>query len=85
MGGLGFDASVIECPLCKDGFNHIKGTTTISGDDDYKAGWWGRGDLTVISMECESGHKWELCLGKHKGNVYMFGRKSKRTRKAKTT
>lgn len=73
----------IMCPICDFNYNHVRAMETIPGNDNYEAGWTGRGDLIVIQMECESGHKWELCIGFHKGQNFIFARKAKRRKKAK--
>lgn len=72
----------ILCPVCEFNFNHVHGIKLLDGLDSGAAGWWGRGDLIVIRMECEEFHKWELCIGFHKGNQFIFARKgwSKRSK-----
>jgi hypothetical protein len=69
--------SVIVCPICGLEYNHVQSLGTRLGHDNYQAGWSGRGNLHVITMSCEEGHTWELCLGEHKGNVFFFGRRMK--------
>lgn len=64
----------ILCPVCRFNYNHTHGVREIPGNDGYEAGWWGRGDLIVIDMTCENGDKWELCIGFHKGNQFIFAR-----------
>lgn len=59
------------CPICKYEYNHIGEVEKHHGKDSYQA-WEGRGDLIKIFMECENGHRWNLCLGFHKGNTYIF-------------
>ena len=65
----------ILCPYCDFDYNHTGTIKTIESHDDYAAGWWGRGDLIVIAMQCEEQHMWEMCIGFHKGNLYTFARK----------
>lgn len=62
------------CPVCGFDYTHLKGSYLVNGNDNYEAGWRGRGDLQVIEMYCEEGHEFELCLGFHKGRVEMFFR-----------
>jgi hypothetical protein len=71
--------SVIVCPHrnCDCGNVHFTSVDLRDGDDDYKAGWEGRGDLIVIPMWCEGGHEWELCFGFHKGTTVSFTRNLK--------
>ena len=64
----------VVCPLCQFHCTHTDGVRTVRGDDDHKAGWGGRGDLVVVSMWGECGHRWELCIGFHKGNQAIFTR-----------
>ena len=39
--------------------------------DHYKA-WEGRGHCIVIPIEGECGHVWNICIGFHKGQNFMF-------------
>lgn len=73
------DGYLIHCPYCDLEFNHTGTFRKELGKDDYQASWWGRGDLIVIPMQCENGHMWELCVGFHKGQLYMFGREGTET------
>jgi hypothetical protein len=63
---------MMVCPVCKDTYSHQYKIEEVDGQDDYRAGWGGRGDLTVISYFGECGHQWEICLGFHKGQTYAF-------------
>lgn len=63
--------SKINCPVCGYDFNHIAETEIRHGKDSYQA-WQGRGDLVKIFIEGECGHKWNLCLGSHKGQIFIF-------------
>jgi hypothetical protein len=71
--GAEIDHSVV-CPAC--GFEYTRAGTprVVDGEDDYRAGWGGRGDLIVIPFVGECGHSWELCFGFHKGNTMAFVR-----------
>lgn len=62
----------MNCPICGFEYVHFGKPTYKSGEDDYKAGWGGRGDLITIPMHCEDGCEWELSLGFHKGQVFPF-------------
>lgn len=57
----------IACPVCGSTYQH-------SGEAQRVEGWGGRGDLLVIPMEGECGHRWELCFGFHKGETFGFVR-----------
>jgi hypothetical protein len=64
----------IQCPLCKDLYQHLHKPQMIDGNDNYEAGWPGRGDLVVVPIDGECGHNWELCIGFHKGFAGIFAR-----------
>lgn len=68
------DLQTVKCPTCIYTNNRVVSTRTVPGHDDYKAGWPGRGDLTVIELAGECGSRWELCLGFHKGQTGVFVR-----------
>lgn len=59
--------------------NHPGKPVVVAGNDEYAAGWNGRGDLIVIPMACENGHGYEVCLGFHKGGAHAFLRDLKVT------
>jgi len=65
---------VVKCPVCGDEHVRVTDTRGVQGHDNYKAGWWGRGDLDVIKFRGECDHEFELCFGFHKGNVSVFCR-----------
>lgn len=67
-------SNVLHCPVCGDSNNHVGKIHTMKSNDDYSAGWSGRGGLTAIRMSGECGSQWEFCLGEHKGNVSVFTR-----------
>lgn len=68
-------AWVLTCPICQFDYNHLVELKTEPGEDSYKASWEGRGDLTTLEFWCEGcGKHWKLCLGFHKGNIYIFYR-----------
>jgi len=75
------DNHLLQCPSCGNQYNHIRKIETINGDDDYKAGWDGKGDLLVISFNCEENCRWDLCIGFHKGLNFMFTRIKHTTKK----
>ena len=62
------------CPICEFEYNHMYDAYIISGNDNYGAGWKGRGDLMVLPIKGECGSSWELCVGFHKGNLIIFTR-----------
>lgn len=67
----------VTCPMCGHEYNRPVNVSRIAGNDNYEArseGWNGRGDLVVVTMECEAGHTWDLCMGFHKGITTMFAR-----------
>lgn len=66
----------LKCPVCQTNYQHVGRPTTISGED-YAVPWGGRGDLVVVPLQGECGHKWEICLGFHKGNTAIFARAPK--------
>ncbi len=60
----------ILCPKCPQEYVHTAGEVVKLKSDDYSA-WDGRGSALRIPMECESGHKWYIRLGFHKGETYI--------------
>lgn len=70
----GYETEEIKCPICLGQYQHVESPHFVSGNDDYDADWGGRGDLVVIPFWGECGHQWELCIGFHKGNSYIFAR-----------
>ena len=66
--------TVIRCPQCGSEYQHFRHPILADGQDNYKAGWSGRGDLLIIPIEGECGHMWEICLGFHKGQLGIFAR-----------
>ena len=68
------EESNLVCPVCKFEYQHPGKPMVVDGQENYAAGWWGRGSLTILPFESECGTKWELCFGFHKGNVFSFTR-----------
>lgn len=66
----------VKCAVCGHEYVHVVYMREVPGNDNYAAGWWGRGNLNVIGFEGECGHEFEVCFGFHKGNVHVFGRVS---------
>jgi hypothetical protein len=64
----------VKCPVCGSEYVSVSNMREVSGEDNYKAGWLGRGDLNVIGFSGECGHEFELCFGFHKGNTAAFCR-----------
>lgn len=60
----------LTCPICNFNYVHFNEPKFIDGKDDYKA-WQGRGQAIRIDFWCESGHKWTLRIGFHKGQSYL--------------
>lgn len=77
-------AAHIECPKCGCENCHVLGARNLRGYETDRApddlpctgdvGWAGRGDGVVVEMCCESGCAWQLCIGFHKGDAFMFTR-----------
>ncbi len=64
----------LECPICQDTYQHAGAYQRVPGRDNYEAGWGGSGDLLVVPVQGECGHRWELCFGSHKGETLCFVR-----------
>lgn len=73
----GYEGFKLLCPLCGFDYNHFSKCEIENGNDDYDASWSGRGDLTVLKFWGECGHNWELCIGFHKGQSFIFARRDK--------
>lgn len=72
--GWGDAKRLLTCPVCGFDYTHVDPPYLKDGDDNYQAGWGGRGDLVVVPLWSECGSKWELCLGFHKGQTAVFTR-----------
>jgi hypothetical protein len=59
------------CPACGFEYNHHNGARLIDGEDHYRA-WMGRGDLMKVGFIGECGHYWSLCIGFHKGELFLY-------------
>lgn len=68
--GDNYFADKIICPVCGFDYGHV-GEIQILQSDHYKA-WEGRGHCIVIPIEGECGHVWNICIGFHKGQNFMF-------------
>jgi hypothetical protein len=75
LGGDG-EGNGLQCPFCDLEYVQFGRPYQIDGQDNYKAGWGGRGDLLVIPFYGECGSRWELCFGFHKGSTDSFLRVS---------
>ena len=62
----------VKCPECGFEYQHFEDPYIKNSNDNYEAGWGGRGDLLVVPMWGECGSKWEICLGFHKGQTGAF-------------
>lgn len=63
----------LRCPVCTYNYQHANEPHRVA-EDDYQSGWSGRGDLLIVPIEGECGHKWEICFGFHKGQTILFAR-----------
>lgn len=66
--------SDLICPICGEFYNHLKFQGEVDGEDSYKAGWGGRGDLLILEFVGECGHLWQLLFGFHKGYMAVLVR-----------
>lgn len=63
----------ICCPICGGNYqHHLSHAEVRDGEDSYRAESVVRGDVISIPFHGECGHVWELCLGFHKGNTWIF-------------
>ena len=58
----------LACPACGSTYQHD------AHESQTVEGWGGRGDLLVVPMEGECGHRWEMCFGSHEGETFAFVR-----------
>ena len=68
------DGAAVLCPCCGDYNQHVGDPHVIDGEDDYRAGWGGRGDLVLVPFWGECGSEWDICFGFHKGSTEAFVR-----------
>lgn len=75
--------AVIHCPKCQDEYSYIREVFTVTGSDDYKAGYENvgftgteakagrqsgiRSSALIIVLDGECGHSWELVIQYAKG------------------
>jgi hypothetical protein len=64
----------LRCPECADTYQGTAAPQTVTSEDDYSAGWGGRGPVLVVPMVGNCGHAWALCFGFHKGETFAFVR-----------
>ena len=57
----------LACPACGSTYQYTREPQSVSGRG-------GRGDLLVVPMEGECGHRWEMCFGSHEGETFAFVR-----------
>lgn len=68
----------LTCPQCGS-LEQLTGTPfELDSSDSYGAGWDGRGNLLIVPIEGECGHKWDFCFGFHKGQTVVFARQTHR-------
>jgi len=63
---------LLTCPVCGDGYSHISYDEIQVMDSDHYNAWNGRGPCTVIPIEGECSHGWDICIGYHKGENFIF-------------
>jgi len=64
---------MLLCPKCGFEYTHLDSQTyVLSGGDDYIARAKVRGDVIILPGSCESGHRFRICLGQHKGHTYVW-------------
>lgn len=62
---------LIKCPVCGGSYSHITRSSVRESHDKGEA-WTGRGDCIELRFDGECGHIWNLCIGYHKGENYLF-------------
>lgn len=67
------NVDLLKCPICRSDAQHIDAPFVIDADAE-PAGWGGSGDLILIPLWCEVGHRWQICLAFHEGRSYSFVR-----------
>lgn len=68
------DGAVLHCPVCGEVYQHMGQVDDQLDRPEYAADWWGRGGVILLHMQGECGHIWQLCIGYHKGNSFIFAR-----------
>lgn len=63
----------VKCPCCGGTNNHVEPPYLVTGDD-YKCGWDGRGERIVVPFWGECSSKWQINVGFHKGESFIFVR-----------
>ena len=64
-------ADTITCPICGYTYSHVVDVVRKEGGIEWAA-WSGRGDCIYIRFEGECGHAWEIGVGYHKGENFIF-------------
>lgn len=79
---VGYDSPFryqVVCPVCTGEYDkkyvHFNAPKGDAVSDDNHSEWEGRGGCIRIPMYCESGHIWEMCVGFHKGETFIFNDK----------
>jgi hypothetical protein len=62
----------VLCPKCGDEYVQLSEPTIIEGKDAYATKTGVRGDVIKIEGKCAGGHRFDLCLGYHKGETFIF-------------
>jgi hypothetical protein len=71
IGGIPLDwGQQLACPVCDFPYVHFSEPVYVKSDDTWGSAWIGRGDAIKIPMYCESGHRWVLRYGFHKGHIF---------------
>jgi hypothetical protein len=61
----------IICPACNCENVHVT-KSEFRRSEDYTGYEGVRGDAVVVDSYCESGHRFDLVLGQHKGTLYFY-------------
>jgi hypothetical protein len=67
---------LLKCPVCGFDYNHFQNASYVHSNDKSGSAWMGRGDLIRLTFRAECGHHWSLCLGYHKGQIFVYAEES---------
>lgn len=62
----------ILCPMCGYNYVHFGEPLYKCSGDKWGVAWRGRGNAIKIPMYCEDDHKWDLVIGHHKGETFIY-------------
>ena len=79
------DPQRLLCPVCKyHHVHHEDRAEIIEGNDSYDAAPKNvRGSVIATPMHCESGHRFIVCMGFHKGEIHVWAVKGQNIRAPK--